>query len=80
MRYVAGSRTTENEVGDRFQHPPSQGRSKRPSSKAAGEAKPETYPLGYVEDIFEARTKLEAFFSILSHKRGQRGVRNGMTD
>ncbi len=25
---------------------------------------PEAYPLGYVEDIDEPRTKLEAFFSI----------------
>ena len=26
---------------------------------------PEAYPLGYVEDAFEARTKLAGFFSIL---------------
>jgi len=41
------------------------GCSKRPSSKAAGESKPEAYPLGYVEDFAELRTKLAAFFSSL---------------
>ena len=41
------------------------GCSKRLSSKAAGESKPEAYPLGYVEDFGEARTTLEDFFSIL---------------
>ena len=39
--------------------------SKRPSSKAAGELKPEAYPLGYVEDFDESRTLLAGFFSIL---------------
>ena len=29
--------------------------------QAAGESKPEAYPLGYVEDFDEPRTKLEAF-------------------
>jgi len=33
-------------------------------SKAAGESKPEAYPLGYVEDFDEPRTKLKAGFSI----------------
>ena len=33
--------------------------------KAAGELKPEAYPLGYVEDFDESRTKLAGFFSIL---------------
>jgi hypothetical protein len=41
------------------------GCSKSPSSKAAGESKPEAYPLGYVEDFDEPRTKLADFFSIL---------------
>jgi hypothetical protein len=41
------------------------GCSKRLSSKAAGESKPEAYPLGYVEDFDELRTKLADFFSIL---------------
>jgi hypothetical protein len=27
--------------------------------------RPQAYPLGYVEDLFEVRTKLEDFFSIL---------------
>jgi hypothetical protein len=37
---------------------------KKPANKAAGEKQPEAYPLGYVEDFFEARTQLEGFFSI----------------
>src|SRR4029077_12491701 len=41
------------------------GCSKSPSSKAAGESKPEAYPLGYVEDFDEPRTPLADFFSIL---------------
>ena len=41
------------------------GCSKRPFSKAAGESKPEAYPLGYVEDFDDPRTKLADFFSIL---------------
>ena len=32
--------------------------------KAAGESKPEAYPLGYVEDFDELRTELEAVFNI----------------
>ncbi len=43
----------------------SPGCSKRPFSKAAGESKPEAYPLGYVEDFDEPRTMLADFFSIL---------------
>ena len=39
------------------------GCSKRPSSKAAGESKPEAYPQGYVEDFDELRTKLAGFFN-----------------
>ena len=38
---------------------------KRSSNKAAGESKPETYPLGYVEDFGEPRTKLGAVFTSL---------------
>jgi len=38
-------------------------------SEAAGESKPEAYPLGYVEDFDEPRTKLEDFFSILPEVR-----------
>ena len=41
------------------------GCSKRPFSKAAGESKPEAYPLGYVEDFDKPRTLLADFFSIL---------------
>jgi len=33
--------------------------------QGAGESKPEAYPLGYVEDFDESRTKLAGFFSIL---------------
>jgi hypothetical protein len=43
------------------------GCSKRPSNEAAGESKPEAYPLGYVEDFDEPRTKLGAFFSSRLH-------------
>jgi hypothetical protein len=43
----------------------SSGCSKRLSSKAAGESKPESYPQGYVENFDEPRTKLGDFFSIL---------------
>ena len=38
---------------------------KKAVSKAAGESKPEAYPLGYVEDFDEPRTPLAGFFSIL---------------
>jgi hypothetical protein len=41
------------------------GCSKRPSSKAATSEGPEAYPLGYVEGLNDARTKLADFFSIL---------------
>jgi len=41
------------------------GCSKRSSNEAAGESQPEAYPLGYVEDCDEPRTKLAAFFSSL---------------
>jgi len=38
---------------------------KKSVSKAAGESKPEAYPLGDVEDSDEPRTPLTGFFSIL---------------
>ena len=38
---------------------------KKAANEAAGETKPEAYPLGYVEDFVEPRTKLGAFFSSL---------------
>ena len=38
---------------------------KKAANEAAGERKPEAYPLGYVEDFIEPRTKLGAFFSSL---------------
>jgi hypothetical protein len=41
------------------------GCSKRPSSKAAASEGPEAYPLGYVEDLNDARTPLAGFFSVL---------------
>jgi hypothetical protein len=46
------------------EHDPA-GCSKRLSSKAAGESKPEAYPQGYVEDFDEPRTMLAGFFSVL---------------
>src|SRR5687768_2545467 len=39
---------------------------KCPPTRPQAKKKPEAYPLGYVEDFFEPRTKLEAFFSILT--------------
>jgi hypothetical protein len=45
------------------------GCSKRSHNKAAGELKAEAYPLGYVEHFGELRTRLWAFFSILSQRR-----------
>ena len=75
------SRLRENYVGTRElrgstrvtqqQNTPA-GCSKRPFSKAAGELKPEAYPLGYVEDFDEPRTTLADFFSILLEGGGQR--------
>jgi hypothetical protein len=41
------------------------GLSKRSTNKAAGESKPEAYPLGYVEDFDEPRTTLGAVFTSL---------------
>ena len=38
---------------------------KKAANEAAGERKPEAYPLAYVEDFVETRTKLDAFFSSL---------------
>jgi hypothetical protein len=34
------------------------------ASEAAGEKNPEAYPLGYIEEFFKPRTKLETIFSI----------------
>ncbi|MDI3461718.1 MAG: hypothetical protein OJF50_000539 [Nitrospira sp.] len=34
------------------------------ASEATGEENPEAYPLRYVEEFFEPRTKLGAIFSI----------------
>jgi len=44
-----------------------EGCSKWFTNEAAGERKPEAYPLGYVEEFPEPRTKLEAIFSILRY-------------
>ena len=41
------------------------GLSKRSSNEAAGEKGPQAYPLGYVEDRFEPRTKLGTVFTSL---------------
>jgi hypothetical protein len=38
---------------------------KTAANAAAGERKPEAYPLGYGEDFLEPRTKLGAVFSSL---------------
>jgi hypothetical protein len=47
--------------------------SKSPSSKAAASEGPEAYPLGYVEDLNDARTTLAGFFSMLSAFLGRVG-------
>jgi len=36
---------------------------KLPTNKAAAGKRPEAYPLGYVEDLFAARTQLGGSFS-----------------
>jgi hypothetical protein len=46
------------------------GCSKVSSSKAAASEDPEAYPLGYVEDLSDARTMLAELFSILLLDRG----------
>jgi hypothetical protein len=38
---------------------------KRSASKAAGEEKPQAYPLGHIEDFSAPRTPLGTFFNIL---------------
>jgi hypothetical protein len=38
---------------------------KKTANEAAGERKPEAYPLGYVEDFVEPRTKLAVFWGSL---------------
>jgi len=43
---------------------------KTAASKAAGEKEPQAYPLGYVEDCFEPRTKLAGVFSIRYSETG----------
>ncbi len=39
-------------------------------SKARSETEPEAYPLGYVEDSVELRTKMEDIFTILLTEKG----------
>jgi hypothetical protein len=38
---------------------------KKPRQQGRSERRPQTYPLGYVEDLSEVRTKLAGFFNIL---------------
>ncbi len=38
---------------------------KKAVQRGRNERRPEAYPLGYVEDLSDARTKLAVFFSIL---------------
>ena len=47
--------------------------SKRSSNKAAGESKPEAYPLGYVEDFDDPRTPLGNVFTSLLAEEGHHG-------
>ena len=47
-----------------FSHPPTpRAKTRLIPGKAAGDSNPEAYPLGYVEDFDEPRTKLGAIFS-----------------
>ena len=39
---------------------------KKPVQRGRSERRPEAYPLGYVEDLNDARTKLAGFFNILT--------------
>jgi hypothetical protein len=41
---------------------------KKPVQRGRSERRPEAYPLGYVEDLSEVRTKLAGFFDILIHR------------
>jgi hypothetical protein len=43
---------------------------KTTANKAAGEKEPQAYPLRYVEDCFESRTKLAGVFSIRYSETG----------
>ena len=43
---------------------------KTTANKAADEKQPQAYPLWYVEDCFEARTKLAGVFSIRYSETG----------
>jgi hypothetical protein len=60
-RYLIFGKFHDNQAAN------SKGCSKWFANEAAGERKPEAYPLGYVEDFLEPRTKLEAIFSILKY-------------
>ena len=42
---------------------------KKAVSKAAASEDPEAYPLGYVEDLSDARTPLAGFFSFLLNQQ-----------
>jgi hypothetical protein len=50
------------------------GCSKRPSSKAAASEDPEAYPLGYVEDLSDARTSYGK--RRISVRRGRAGEKS----
>ena len=54
-----------NPLASRLSRQSHAGCSKGLSSKAAASEGPEAYPLGYVEELNDARTKLADFFSIL---------------
>ena len=67
-RWLKNNSGTDGNIGcRRVQTVPalSAGSSKRPFSKAAASEGPEAYPLGYVEDLSDARTKLADFFNSL---------------
>ena len=68
-RHVWHNRKTVPQDAQKGQpsHPPNPGTPRRAlfQSRPQPKNRPQAYPLGYVEDLFKARTKLEGFFSIL---------------
>jgi hypothetical protein len=55
----------KNYTGTPKQHGSPQDAQKVLPARPQPRNRPQAYPLGYVEDLFEVRTKLEDFFSIL---------------
>lgn len=56
------------------------GYSTRSLNEAQTRTVPKEYPLAYGDGFFEARTTLEIFFSVPSHKGGQRRIYDRIPD